>query len=260
LAATAACGVLIFFAMRWVLVLSLMLFGLNSFCQIGFNHSYDFGQLAAGFGSLELSGDTVIVYGIAKEDGQSAFGMLFARLDTLGDLIDYKLTYDSLGDDFTLVYPNSFIKLSKGGGYIGVGQLFDREHGYFSKFDNNGNLIRFKEFVDTMYTNNIFHQIIEMDNGYLIGGTNFDWDVNTTNLNIIKVNDESSIIWEKKFQNSQKLSLFGCMLKINGDEFAISSSTTSKPVITPLPQTKNTSKIFAIDSLGNVKWQWESQP
>jgi hypothetical protein len=186
--------------------------------------------------------------------------MLFARLDTFGNVIDYKIYNDSLGDDFTLVYPNSFIKLSDGSGYAGVGQLFYRESGCFVKFDNTGNLKVFKEYVDTLYTNNIFNQIIESGNSFLIGGTDFDWAANSTNVNILKIDSAGSLLWEKKNQNPNVVNLFGSIMKIDGNNFIITSSTTTKPGIVDIQHTKNTSKIFAIDSLGNIKWQWESQP
>lgn len=42
------------------------------------------------------------------------------------------------------------------------------------------------------------------------------------------------------------------------NEYVISGSTVKKNV--PLNYTNNTSKIFAIDSLGNLKWEWQTQP
>jgi hypothetical protein len=95
--------------MRWLVAFAVTLIGLPAYSQTGFNHSYDFGELAAGFGSLEMSGDTVVVYGAALEEGHTAFGMLFAKMDTFGNLIDFHIYNDSLGDDFSAVFPSSFI-------------------------------------------------------------------------------------------------------------------------------------------------------
>jgi len=248
------------FVMRCLYAFIVALIGYTAPAQPGFNEAYDLGALAAAFGSLELSGDTLVVYGTAIEEGQPAFGMLFARFDTSGNLIDYRIHYDSLGKHFTGVFPNSFIKLSDGSGYAGVGQFFNPQNGYFARFAINGDLIGFKEIVDSIYTNNIFNQIIEITDGFLVGGTDYTSTLNSTFLNILKIDITGECLWEKKIQNPDRLNLFGSIIIVDDNEYVIASSTTTKPVITPLPQTQNTSKIFAIDSLGNIKWQWESPP
>lgn len=226
--------------------------------QPGFNRAYDFGGLAVGFGSLELSGDTLVVYGVAHEEGQHAFGMLFARFDTSGNLIDYRTHYDSLGDDFTVVYPNSFIKLSDGSGYAGVGQFFQRENGYFARFGNDGELIDFREFFDNVYSNTNFRAVIETGGGYMIGGTDFSPSTSIEAV-IHNIDLAGDILWKRRYGLNDRMDLFNSILQINNDEFVIGASTITGNGI-PLPQTKYTTKIFAIDSLGNLKWQWESQP
>jgi hypothetical protein len=75
----------------------------------------------------------------------------------------------------------------------------------------------------------------------------------------MKTDFEGNKIWEKKFTTPGRQTLFGQALILNDNEYVIGATTTVVQGV-PLPQTTNTSKIFAIDSLGNVKWQWESQP
>lgn len=233
--------------------------GQSSFSQVGFNKSYDLGQLAAAFGSLELSGDTIVVYGTALENGQSAFGMLLARFDTSGNLIGHKIYNDSLHDDFTLVYPNSLVKLNDKSGYIGLGQFFHKGYGYLAKFDNSGLLNFLKEFPDTTSAVDFYKEIRELADGFLILGDKFDKATEKLIVFALKINFDGNIIWEKKFSTSGRQTLFGSALILNENEYVIGASTTPVHVVT-LSQTKNISKIFAIDSLGNIKWQWESQP
>ncbi len=241
------------------MIFSFSMFGFNSFSQIGFNKAYDFGQLAAGFGSLELSGDTIFVYGTALEEGQPAFGMLFARLDTSGNLIDYQIYNDSLNDDFTVVYPNSFIRQSNGSGYAGVGQFFNRGNGYFTKFDNSGLLTFLKEFPDPASEVDFYKEIQELADGFLILGDKYDAIANKLVVFVLKTDFDGNIIWEKKFTTLGRQTLFGQALILNENEYVIGTTTTTVQGV-PLPQVTNTSKIFAIDSLGNIKWEWQSQP
>lgn len=244
--------------MRWLLVLPFIMPALYSFSQPGFNRPYDFGQLAVGFGSIEVCGDTIVVYGTALGEGQPAFGMSLARFDTSGNLIDHKIYYDALNRDFTQVYPNSFVKLADGTGYMGIGQYFSK-NGYVAKFDKLGVLTFLKEFPDPTSQVDFYKEIQELTNGFLIFGNKQDFFSYIVNAFVTKTDFNGNIIWEKKYTTPGRQTFFGSVLIINENEYVISASTTAVQGV-PLPQVTNTSKIFAIDSLGNVKWQWESQP
>ncbi|MFM9949595.1 MAG: T9SS type A sorting domain-containing protein [Saprospiraceae bacterium] len=244
--------------MKWIIVIAVVGLGFYSSClysQQGFNESYDLGGRAAGFGSLEVSGDTVVIFGVLLPQEQPA-GMLFARIDTFGNVIDFRVHQHSEGDAFTIVRPRSFIKLSDNSGYAGVGSYFFSENGIFCRFDHSGNVLAFKEHDETITSNNNYRQIIEVHDGFLIGGNDFQF---TTSIEIfiIKIDFEGNIQWKKRYGSNNREDLFGSLLKINDNEFVVGSTTTSVQGV-PLPQVRNTSKIFAIDSLGNVKWEWES--
>lgn len=232
---------------------------MRTYCQVGFNLSYDLNQLYTGFASIEISNDTLVIYGNSIIDSVSNQpGMCFVKLDTLGNIITYHIYHDSLGDSFTVPSPNSFIKLADSSGYVAVGQFFQRENGYFAKFDNSGFLVGFKEFFDSVYSDNIFKQIIEVSNGFLIGGTEFK-PSSSIEVFLQKVDSEGELVWKKRYGSDNKRDLFGSIFQTDENEIVIGASTTSVDGV-PLPQTRNTSKIFAIDSLGNVKWEWENQP
>lgn len=245
--------------MRCLFIILIVLFGLRGISQPGFNQSYDFGQLAAGFGSLELSGDTLVVYGTIKQNNQPSFGLLFAQVDTLGNLIHYTVYNDSLGHDFTAVKPNSFIKLSSNSGYAGVAHIFQRTNGCLGLFDNQGELTKFIEFEDANSIVDFYKEVIEVADGFLVLGDKQNASNWVLDIFIMKTDFEGNKIWEKKFATPGRRTLFGNVLILDENEYVISATTTTVQGV-PLPQVRNTSKIFAIDSLGNIKWQWESQP
>ena len=244
--------------MKYLVLFPLCILHMNMQAQPGFNQSYDLGELAASFCSIERTNDTIIVYGGAKESGASGFGMLFARLDTFGNVIDYKIYNDSLGDEFTLVYPNSFMKRPNNSGYAGVGQVFYRVNGYLSLFDNQGNVVKYVEYKDSVSLTDFYKQVKELEDGFLIAGEKQNPVTYKTEIFVLKTDLQGNIIWEKKYPALNRAAYFSQIQIINSNEYLI-SSTTIKTYFS-LSQQRNTSKIFAIDSLGNIKWQWESQP
>lgn len=235
-----------------------MVFSLYASClhsQQGFNHSYDMGGRAAGFCSIQVSGDTIVIFGVGLPQGQPA-GMMFVRIDTMGNVIDFRIHNHSGGDAFTIPLSRSFIKLSDGTGYAGVGSYFFSQNGAFAKFDHSGNLLLFREHHQITTSNNHYTQILEVQDGFLIGGNDFQ-PATAIEVFIIKIDFEGNIQWKKRYGTNNREDFFGSLFKINDNEFVVGATTTSMLGV-PLPQVRNTSKIFAIDSLGNVKWVWES--
>jgi hypothetical protein len=244
--------------MKNIVIYILMLASLIANCQVGFNESYDLGQAAAAYGSIELSEDTLVVFGIViNEEGQG--GLLVTKLDTFGTILSSKTYFDSLGADITRVRHNSFIKLSSNKGYAGVGHVFQRTNGFFALFDNSGEINNYVEYNDINVVQEIFKQVVEINDGFIILGEKQDPITGNIQTFALKTDFEGNKIWEKKYPISNREHFYGQILILNENEYVISSSTTSVQGVA-LPQVKNTSRIFAIDSLGIVKWAWESQP
>jgi hypothetical protein len=244
--------------MKNIVIYILMLASLIANCQVGFNESYDLGQAAAAYGSIELSEDTLVVFGIViNEEGQG--GLLVTKLDTFGSVLSTKTYFDSLGGDFGLVHHNSFVKLSDNKGYAGIGKLFQKTYGLLALFDNFGVLNKYIEYPDNSSIQSFYRQIIIVSDGFLILGSK--QDISTYNMNVfaLKTDFEGNKIWEKKYPIPNRRHYYSQILILNENEYVISSSTTSVQGVA-LPQVQNTSRIFAIDSLGIVKWAWESQP
>jgi len=183
--------------MRFFIALFFLHTSLLSLTQPGFNKKYDLGEAAASFGAFALHGDTIIAYGGCLQPGKKAFGLLFAKMDTNGNVLSYRVYNDSLGDGFTQVYPQSFIKLNDGTGYVGVGQMFKRGHGYFVKYNNEGDVILYKEFPDSYSQADFYHQVVEVTGGFLVIGTKQKMDF-LQEIFVLKTNALGNKLWEKK--------------------------------------------------------------
>jgi hypothetical protein len=95
--------------------------------------------------------------------------------------------------------------------------------------------------------------IIEIEDGFLMIG-NYQ-----AGIAAIKMDESGNIIWESYFTSgSNRFLLFGGIYQKNDNEYIISGGTTS-PGNVQAQFIKNTGRIFAIDSLGNKKWEWESE-
>lgn len=238
----------------------LLLFQLTFLCktmdaQIGFSHSFDFGQLAIGWGSLVYSNDTVTVFGTIRENDQPAFGLLFSQFDTSGNLLQYKVYNDPEGDNTVLVYPNSFIKLTNGKGYAGIGGIFERKFGILALYDLNGSIRKVLEYPDAIQQD-FYTEIVEVPDGFFILGQKQNLDYHT-NMFLLKTDPEGHKLWEKSYGDPIRDNYYGSIVKVNDNEFVIGGATTN-PQTQPEP-VMNTSIFYVIDSLGNIKSSWQSQ-
>jgi len=226
--------------------------------QVGFKKVFDFDKVGLAFSSLEYNGDhTISVYGnLINQDLK--YGLLFASFDTLGNLLDNHVKYDSIGDVPTLVYPNSFIKLSDGSGFAGIGTYFFRETGFLSLYNNDGTIRKFVEYNDLETLADFYIEIYEIDDGFFILGDKQLQD-GYSRIFLMKTDKEGNKLWEKRYGLAPpRENGFGSIVKVNDNEYVIGGASTTIP---PFPQiVYNTSNFYVIDSLGNLKSSWASLP
>lgn len=227
------------------------------FAQLGINKKLDFDQRSASFSNIQQNNDTIIIFGnIIVQDSGSQYGMLIAKMDTLGNLIDYNTYFDQENDFITQFYSNSCIFNPENLTSTCVGQLFQRRNGFLIKVDNNLAVELLQEYKDNISISDFYSNIIKNHNGYIIAGSKQDINF-VINCFVSKVNHTGEIIWEKKFDTPGMQTYIQDIRCINGNEYLVSASTGPIQGVS-LPQSKFSTKIFAIDSLGMVKWQWQS--
>lgn len=218
---------------------------------------YDIGY-ASAFNSLEYKDGIVTVYGVVFDQNSPPYwDLLFYQIDTFGNTLNSSVYIDSIGDDFTGCYPNSFIKLADDSGYAGVGAFLYREFGYLAIYNNDGSIRRFVEYDDPNTLTDYYIEIIELPDGFFILG---DKQLNDyhTHIFLMKTDKEGNKLWEKLYGHPTRRNGFGSIVKVNDNEYVIGGATT---IIPPFPQlVYNTSNFYVIDSLGNLKLSWQSQP
>lgn len=233
-----------------------------SFAQDGFIKAYDFDLPNAFFSSMVIKNDTLVLSGLAfSEDAPSKQGFLFAKVDTNGQLLNYQITYDDLGDDFARQQrvPTGLAKLSDNSGYIATGAIFLRDTDYLMKLDNNGNLVFLKEYKDSLTLTDIFTEVIELEDGFLIFGYSSLLDFNI-DVFVMKVDKMGNPIWKKWYGKVNRRETFGSVVKVNNNEYILGmpSSTPMSPSSIP-HLNQSVTNIICIDSTGNQKWIWENE-
>jgi len=221
--------------------------------QEGFIQTYDLDHLGMTFHNVQLiENDTLIVCGSVKPEVGDSWGVLFMKMDTLGNIYDYKMHFDSLGDSYTFGQNYSVVKTTDNG-YILTGQLFYKQYPFLIKLDINGEL----EFVQEYPDDNVFAirqtDIIELEDGYIAIGrkqqkTDHKWDAY-----IMKTDLKGNKIREVKYGSYNVKDIFTSINKINEKELLLTSlTTTSNSNLNTLDDKWYRNGLITIDTSGYI--------
>lgn len=245
----------------------MLAFGLLPFSNIAqenFIKPFDLGHLRMLFTNILLHDDTLVVSGLSVENTfPYLWEITLTKLDTNGNILSHHTYMDSLGANYSFgETPRGFIRCSDASGYVMRGHAFERSTGLAMKIGNSGNQLWVKEYPDNLSEQDFYLQIIEVSGGFLIAGIksiNYDGKIF-----IKKINHQGEGMWEKYYDTTPDRHIFlGSILKLDENEIVIGGNTSLKqqgPPWVPWNQVASTIRIFAIDSLGNEKWSWESEP
>jgi len=242
-----------------IVVLVLLTIQITS-AQTGFIKSYDFNYPAVIFTNISIDQDTLIVAGLARTDTfPHTTGILFAKIDTVGQVLSHQLHLDSLGSPYTTGgIPSGLMIVSDHSGYIMLGNILSRQTGMVMKLDNEGNQEWVKEYTDSLTIQDLYTDIIEVPDGYLIIGHKAKLDFWVDGF-VMKIDYEGNQLWQKYYgENNERSDYFEDIIKINDNEYVIGGS--KRPATGARWQDYNPNiRIFGIDSLGNELWSWEGE-
>ena len=210
------------------------------------------------FTNIMLDGDTLVATGIGiTEPPEQAQVIVFAKLDTNGNVLLKTIVEDSLGASYTPEYPRGFLKMQDGSGYVLLCHVFERKNGIVLKLDKDGNLLWVKEYEDEESRQDHYEAILEVEGGFFITGSKQAQDY-SNNLFVMKTDRFGNKLWERAYgENNDRRDSFGKIFKESSNEFIIGGSTGSNQNV-PWQEWQWTIQVFAIDSIGNEKWSWES--
>ena len=247
-------------AMRLLFIIALNYLLLNTTAgQPGFSKWFDFGS-AANFHNMVLKEDTLIIAGTSKDLSANQWGALFVKMDTNGLVLDSRLHLDTMDGQFAFDQGYPFITTSDGG-YLLVGKVFNRESYFIYKLDLNGDIEFFKEYFEPPDILTILpRQIIEIEDGYLICN-NAQLQNGLEDIQVVKINSTGEIVWEQFYGEYSRGELVGSIWQDDEKTIVLGcQKPTDEYVNFPSPLRCQSDWIFAIDSLGGIKWEWLSEP
>ncbi len=250
------------YAMKYVILLFAFQFFVVLSCAQsggGFSRIYTLGDnanYASNFTSVLMKGDTIIAYGNAYISASVPYtSVALAKLDTFGHLLDRTFFY--LGnDDLLTADGNNIIRLGNGG-YAGVSTTFTGHQASVTIFDEGGAPLSNKIYgVNGIFTL-IARRILEMpDGGILIGGVVQKFDYSLENF-VKRIDPSGNQLWSRAYGEALKNDIVQSLIKADDNTFVVGGGRVS-PQGTPIPDTWGKSWIFAIDSMGLMKWEWFS--
>jgi hypothetical protein len=181
------------FILLWLLPLQF------AYTQSSFNYLLDYGYPINHFRDVIVHDDTIVGLGIAYPDSFNLQqGILLAKIDSNGTLLQKKLILDSLGRDLVIVNPGSKIIHTSDGGYALMAAPIQTDGSILFKLNHNLDIERIIEFEDTSLRSNFLYNILETPNGYLLYGILQKMDYQLFGF-IRHVTKSGNLIWNKNY-------------------------------------------------------------
>lgn len=235
--------------------------GFQSIAQPGFSNTYEMFSPGSSFHNVIWDGENIVVAGSARIDSLNQWGIVFAKFDTLGNLLTHKIHVDTIDGDTYAFQPNFPIVQTSDGGYLMTGIYFFNKWGFIIKLDSEGEIEFSIPYPDPEIKTYIFNQVIEVADGYMIAGMKQIQNFHLQSF-VMKINLSGELIWEKKYGNvSVDENGIGSLFQIDENTFLVGAVKAAFPFTTPYSydDTWSIGWIFAIDSVGVIKWEWEGE-
>ncbi len=226
--------------------------------QGGFNFTYESpnGESWMRFDDVLLSNDTLTVVGSYGDIPLGVAGVIVAQYDSFGTYLRSTVILDSTGGGNFITDPTTQLTRSDDNTFL-VPFANLREHtANFCELNSNLELI-----LSDNYTPDgpsiLPIQIVELKDRFLIMGRIQRFNSNTM-VFVIAADRSGNELWRRYLGVSENSSLFESAVKVSENEIVIGSSfhgnnSTDESGIWSKPW------IFAIDSLGNVLWDWQGE-
>jgi hypothetical protein len=231
-----------------------ILVALRTNAQMGFNKTYGLEPelIGSAFMNLLIDNDTIVVFGSAHPSTPPIIqGLLFVKMDTLGNVLLHKFYPDPDMDKYA-AEPNFEIIKTSDGGYLLTGGTLIGSEGVLVKLTFDGDMEFYKKYPPTLTS--YYRKVLELDDGYLIAGylqmPDYDLDIF-----VMKTDKQGNTLWQKTYGDANLRDYMGSIVRLDDDQFVIGAgkSTTAS---TPFMSAWGRSRMIVIDSLGEVIDDW----
>lgn len=177
--------------------------------QPGFNKGVDYGYFFNFFNDVVVQNDTIVAYGLAQDTAWPyQQGVLVARFDTLGAILDNVLILDTINNIYSIDKGwGKIIPTSEGGFAMTTATLYGRD-GVFIKLNQNLELEFVQRYRDTINLGEFLVSPIEVPDGFLLFGY-YQREGNAKHDAVLrKVDKQGNLIWRKNYGVSDRYEEF----------------------------------------------------
>jgi len=217
----------------------------------GFNQFYDLESLGCGFGNGIVKEDTLLLIGAIRNNNTSPWGVALIKADTNGNLIGVYPYFDpagntiAIGDNYDLnLLPDNKVAILAGTSTTASLIIYN---------SSGGIIYTHKTTYDNVYSV-VTYDFEEYLGGYIIGGALSEPGGGFKSM-LTRTDAQGNVIWEQRYNLPGLDENSRCMKVL--DENTIVVGAVSGVFFGPSPW--NLSRIFAVDSLGILKWEWQSE-
>ena len=197
---------------------------------------------------------------LQKNALNTQWGALFVKMDTAGSILDFRLHLDSQGGQFAFDQGYPLIS-TPDEGYLMAGNVFDRGTYFIYKLDVSGDIQFFREYTLAPDVRTVRpEQMIALPDGYLVFSTR-QMENYRNDIYVTKISLTGEVEWEQAYGLPGRGESVSSVWVENNNTIVIGGKRSTDLYVNPPSQLKcQVNWIFAIDSLGEVAWEWLSEP
>jgi len=251
--------------MRFIIISAVMTFSLFTLCHDsinaqsgGMNRQYFFDDRSTIFNSvIEFEGELVVL-GQSGTDSSGFTSVFILRLDTLGNIKKLNFYQDPNLADHVLLSSYSYDAMgrSQDGVLVLFGSMFSSNNLYMIKLDSTLELQFFKEYESDFLFRST-NDLVMLDSFYYVIGLVENGPLNV-DIFIQKLDLEGNKIWEKIFGTPTYYDV-GLSGITEDKGITILGSESYDPNQLQYNDEHSWTKIFHIDTSGEVIWLWKSE-
>jgi Secretion system C-terminal sorting domain len=224
--------------------------------QPGFNIGYSMGYHSNRFYDVAIKNDTIIAYG-SGQDSLAGFkkGVMVARFDTLGNLIDKIMVLDTSNSIYSIDRSYGRLIATADGGYAMTTVTISSGDGVFIKVNNKLELEFNQRYRDTINYSEFLVSPIEIPDGYLLYGFYNIASTGKSNAILRKVDKQGNLVWRKNFGLDNWYESFRSAIVLNDTTFLIGGS---KYLDFPEWYPTGIPWICIFNQHGELKFEWQA--
>ncbi len=233
-----------------LIILLTFVFSVGLMGQSGFIRAYDesVGH-SADFMDVVIDDDTIVLYSLAW-DSTGKQGIRFAKLDTLGNVLQETMIVDSVLT-LTTTYFRKKILRTTDGGYAIFGSA-GLPTAYLLKVNHELEMEFIVKYTDPNGASLLNTTLLEVDDGFLLVGKHV---ISTEhNFFIIKTDEFGNEIWRRVYDKEAGVDEIMIEIKKVGEGFLLMGSRSND--LLPAQSTWGAGYLMFIDAEGNEAWSW----